>query len=257
MSAAECWCNGEGGRGIAFFETERVPGFPNGWDGAAEYCSCPAGQEREEMEMGEARGDAYSLAWAKLHFPEAKVPRHYSEFTLKTSPADPAIVERARSWVTEGTAGAFLYGPSGTGKTGLAVGMLKRAMVEWRERGRYVNVPELLASLRAGYGEEGVNQSRLIQELQEVPHLILDDIGVDKYSDWVESTMYALIGPRHSHQSSTIFTSNYSVRELATRIGERNTWRIIEMSSEDETDFLIRVDGTNHRDKRSLKVVNQ
>lgn len=252
--SGECWCNGTGGRGSYMMSREPVPGFPEGWVVAKEYCACPAGGERKHFERERMRL-AYRRSWAQVHFDaDAKVPLRYSEFTLRSSPVDSVIVGRVREFIEEGGDGCYFWGPPGTGKTGLAVGLLKALMVKYWESGRYVNAPELLATLRGGYGAEQGNRSSLLCELQEVPILIIDDIGVDKPSDWVESSMYSIIGPRHSEERTTIFTSNYSIGELATRIGERTAWRIVEMCrNEIGEDSIVRVDGVNLRDYRALK----
>ena len=48
-------------------------------------------------------------------------------------------------------------------------------------------------------------------------------------TDFVEEKLYYLINNRYINMLPTIFTSNFSITELAGRIGERSASRIVEM----------------------------
>ena len=59
--------------------------------------------------------------------------------------------------------------------------------------------------------------------------LILDDIGVERVSDFVLETLYRVINYRYVNMLPTIFTSNLNIQELADKIGDRSVSRIVEM----------------------------
>ena len=78
---------------------------------------------------------------------------------------------------------------------------------------------------------------------------VLDDIGAEKTSEWVEETLNLIVNTRYSERRLTIFTSNYEIKEdltdpdsLTVRVGFRMWSRLHEMC-----DFL-RLDGVDYRE---------
>ena len=46
--------------------------------------------------------------------------------------------------------------------------------------------------------------------------LVLDDLGKEKTSEWVEETLNLVVNTRYNHQRATIFTSNFEEKEDRT-----------------------------------------
>ena len=66
--------------------------------------------------------------------------------------------------------------------------------------------------------------------------LVLDDLGAEKTSDWVEETLNLIVNTRYNERRATIFTSNYEEKEdrtdpesLLMRVGFRMHSRLYEM----------------------------
>jgi DNA replication protein DnaC len=66
--------------------------------------------------------------------------------------------------------------------------------------------------------------------------LVLDDLGAEKTSEWVEETMNLIVNTRYNERRVTIFTSNYpdipddtDPNSLLFRIGHRMRSRLHEM----------------------------
>src|SRR5262249_12375665 len=66
--------------------------------------------------------------------------------------------------------------------------------------------------------------------------LVLDDLGAEKTSEWVEETMNLIVNTRYNQRRVTIFTSNYEdipddtePNALVFRIGHRMRSRLAEM----------------------------
>ena len=140
----------------------------------------------------------------------------------------------------------------GTGKSHLAVSTL-RAMVETNieQFGRpasggmplatepdyegyhccMVSVVDLLGLLRESYGADQLkNQARnLLHRVRVDAVVILDDIGAEKPSEWVEEQLYGIIDLRYRMQRSTFFTTNCTLKQLENQIGSRVVSRIFEM----------------------------
>ena len=141
----------------------------------------------------------------------------------------------------------LLWGPFGTGKTGLALATMRAAVEAHGIDALFVTVPELLDEIRNSYGSN--QRQRLpyatdddeppqltagqLQKLgRETTLLVLDDLGAERVSDsgWVEETLYTLINHRYSRMLRTIFTSNLDTTALARHLGQRTVWRIVEMA---------------------------
>jgi DNA replication protein DnaC len=118
--------------------------------------------------------------------------------------------------------GLYLYGPWGTGKTGLAIATLQ-TVVAARQPALYLPTFQLFqmlresiaASQRIRYGyaddedqEEESTGSKLLRLVRTIPWLVLDDLGVECGSAWVISHLYAILETRRLMELFTIFTSN-------------------------------------------------
>lgn len=121
--------------------------------------------------------------------------------------------------------GIYFVGVAGTGKTHLA-SAIGNALVE-REGVRFITVPELLLLIRKGYDKPGYDET--FDRLSKTKLLIMDDIGSEKPSEWVQETMFVLIDRRYTHFLPTIFTSNMELDDLKERLGNRIASRIAEM----------------------------
>lgn len=137
--------------------------------------------------------------------------------------------------------GLLFYGSYGIGKSHLATAIANR----WLGRLGllYISCPDLLMELREAMNGRG-DRSRLAVA-REVPLLILDDIGAEKPSDWVQETLFVLVNYRYEHKLPTIMTTNCSMEELEARLGGRITSRIAEMCR------LIKFQGKDFRMNRN------
>ena len=79
---------------------------------------------------------------------------------------------------------------------------------------------------------------------------MLDDLGAEKTSEWVEETMNLIVNTRYSERRLTMFTSNYEdnpdetePNSLIFRIGNRMRSRLHEMC-----DFVV-LDAADYRDR--------
>ena len=50
--------------------------------------------------------------------------------------------------------------------------------------------------------------------MKEMELLVLDDVGVEKYSDWMADQMYQIIDHRWKNRKPMIITSNLSLEDL-------------------------------------------
>ena len=136
--------------------------------------------------------------------------------------------------------GIFIHGSVGTGKTHILWAIDKKLSeikkqlltenkVDDNIRTLFFNTPQMLHDIRKEYGMkgEGYDTMDLAKDFGGI--LFLDDIGAEKLTDWVLETFYLIINARYENMRPTIFTSNLSIAELADKIGDRTTSRIVEM----------------------------
>ena len=124
--------------------------------------------------------------------------------------------------------GIMLVGPVGTGKTHLGVAVLKE-LIKLGIPGACVTVPELLNDIRQSYRDNDGNGSKLMELVKTVQVLMLDDLGTEKVSDWVQETLFVIINARYENLLTTIITTNCTPDDLEKRIGDRSVSRIMEM----------------------------
>lgn len=133
----------------------------------------------------------------------------------------------------EGGKGIYLYGDVGSGKTHICWAFKKHYdKPELLRYCQFWNVVNLMYEIKSDFDRMPYDKHRPENDLTDPNKkrvLILDDMGVEKATDFVAETLYRIINHRYIHMLPTVITSNLSLQELADRIGERSASRIVEM----------------------------
>ncbi len=116
---------------------------------------------------------------------------------------------------------ATFMGLNDTGKTHLAITICKA----WIEKGvaaKYVYVPLLLDELREGFKrpvEDGYDVR--FKSFCNVPLLLLDDLGTEHSTLWVQEKLETIVDYRFMNNLSLIVTTNKSFDEMSPRLASR------------------------------------
>ncbi|MFB3854251.1 MAG: ATP-binding protein [Vicinamibacterales bacterium] len=145
--------------------------------------------------------------------------------------------------------GLFFIGPPGIGKSHLAVAVLKRVVQRCGARGLFYDTRDLLRVIRSTYDPVvRTTEIEVLRPVMTADLLVLDDLGAEKTSEWVEETLNLIVNTRYNERRLTIFTSNFEEKEqtgegdsLLERVGFRIHSRLYEMCE------FLEYDGADYR----------
>ena len=145
------------------------------------------------------------------------------------------IISSIDTFINTGSS-ILLYGSNkGNGKTTLAC-LMANAYIRYRLKNEYNLTPivyfikssKFLEDYRQQFKESDGNFKHVLDLVENIPLLIIDDIGAEKPTDWVKERLLDLIDERYGNNRSTIFTSNCDINMIESNLGERISDRIRE-----------------------------
>jgi DNA replication protein DnaC len=147
--------------------------------------------------------------------PRGRSPNaQHQEAFAAAAAAGQAFGARPAGWLV-------LSGPSGCGKTHLAAAIAGQC-IENGQAALFMVVPDLLDHLRAAYHPEGeTGYDELFEMVRGAPVLVLDDLGVQNATPWVEEKLFQLINHRYSAQLPTVITTNLDLGAFDERLQTR------------------------------------
>jgi DNA replication protein DnaC len=193
----------------------------------------------------------------KQRLSDAGIPKRYQHCSIANFVAYNESLKRAAAHALRVadafpvvSHGLFLEGQPGVGKTHLAVAVLKQVIQTSGARGLFCDTRDLLRVIRSTYDRSiRTTEVEVLRPVMTADLLVLDDLGAEKTSEWVEETMNLIVNTRYNDRRLTIFTSNYpdipddtDPNSLLGRIGHRMRSRLHEMC-----DFLP-MDGADYRE---------
>lgn len=199
---------------------------------------CPFCYEKKEREKKSTRMEAVKKSVAEridIYLRKRGVPRRFLNARVTDFPA---------RWqkLRENKEGVLLTGSRGVGKTHLAVALMREIIldtppvnqgdaykIDIQKMPLFISVPELLLEIRDTFGGNEISEKGIIDKYGWADVLILDDLGVEKTSDWVLQTLYTIMDRRYREELRTVITSNLSIEEIQEKLDDRIASRIVGM----------------------------
>lgn len=213
-----------------------------------EECNCPGAEaERERRRQEEERRQREEEHRRRMErierlFFQSRLGKRFRERTFDTfevqehtKKAYEIALDYAKNFEVykEKGEGLFITGGYGVGKTHLAASIANYLISNEIATVIFGNVTTLLGRIRHTYSDSSqYEEEQIMKELYDVDLLIIDDLGKEKPTQWVEEKLYMVINQRYENYKPIVVTSNLELEEIEQRLencGGAIVSRIIEM----------------------------
>jgi DNA replication protein DnaC len=189
--------------------------------GRAFACSCTETKRRERRHH-QLREDSGLRALSRMtfesfEFREGDIPEEHSKNLFDVWDAVRGYAEKPwpQGWL-------LLYGKYGCGKTHLAAAAVNHRIAMLEKPAVFVVVPDFLDYLRSAFNPNSeVIFDDYFHRIKSVEFLVLDDLGAENSTPWVNETLFQLVNYRYNNELPTIFTSNAEAVDVEPRIRSR------------------------------------
>ncbi len=219
------------------------------WMQQPERCECPQAQSywqkydekhREEEEARERRAEQERIQCriAKL-MRESGIRGRFQQRTFERFVIDEknAKAFQAAAWYAEHFAdmlpatdarghvippakernGLFIVGSYGTGKTHLATA-IANSLIRSGTPVICMTMIDLLARIKRTFDNGDLTEDDVMRIYEEVPLLVIDDLGSEQPTEWGIAKIYTIINARYEALMPVVITTNYTGKELIRRM---------------------------------------
>lgn len=187
--------------------------FHHGRDTVRCTCPCQAEAERRREESDQRRQRMNRIQRRKAH---GLQDRYLYDYTFAHDNGQNPVMEKARAYVEHWSevfkknVGLLLFGDVGTGKSFLA-GCIANALLDQDVPVLMTNFPIILARL---CGMFGADRADFLTSLGEYDLLIIDDLGVERSTEYAMEQMFNVIDARYRSGKPLIVTTNLKLDEI-------------------------------------------
>lgn len=143
--------------------------------------------------------------------------------------------------------GIYLFGTKGTGKSRLTACMANELMNQYYTV-LYTNFSEISKYIRGTFNRTSETEYDFLERLTNIDFLFIDDFGTELVTKndqdlWLQEKVFEVVNKRYNNNKPIIFTSNYSLRELAEDRGvaDKTIDRINEICT------VMKLEGASYR----------
>lgn len=190
------------------------------------WCNCPTAQDIAKAREKQIKAEQYR----SVCFRGTEEMRGHT-FDADDGTGDPQLMQAARKYAEDfhqhlhDGMGLLFHGPVGTGKTFLA-GCIANAVLAQGYKVKMTNFSMVADEMWAV-----PDKAAYIADLVKYPLLILDDLGVERKSEYMQEMVYKIVNARYVAGAPVIVTTNLTPAELTKTadIGYRRTYdRLLE-----------------------------
>ena len=176
-------------------------------------CSCQIEEERQRKEQQAQRERMERIKRRRAHGLRDKSLHAY---TFDHDNGSNPVMEKSRAYVHNwkeayrNNTGLLLFGDVGTGKSFFA-GCIANALLDQDVPVLITSFPTILNQLTGVYPEERVD---FINSLNDYDLLIIDDLGVERSTEFAMEQMFEVIDKRYRSGKPMIITTNLTLEQL-------------------------------------------
>lgn len=204
------------------------------WSGCP---ACKAQADLKEAEARELQRQAAIKAEVEGMLVQTAIPQRFIGKTLDNYRAETDGQRKALD-VCRGFAEGFdrhlktgaslvMSGKPGTGKSHLAGAILQAILP--RHVGAYMTLMDLIRMLRDTWRRDSeITESQMLAKLQELPLLVIDEVGVQYGTDGERAILFDVLDRRYRGMRPTILMTNLGKEDFRTAVGDRVFDRLTE-----------------------------
>ena len=171
--------------------------------------------------------DRFDLKWySATRKPAAGMSeRGYAKLAYEASLAFVAAVLQG-----DNPRGLFVSGGVGLGKTFL-LSAICNSLIEGGVPTLYTVFSDLISDIKRSFNadERGMTETALMEAARGVRVLILDDLGAEQVTEFVQSRLFDIVNYRRNHDLPLVVSSNLSIDQIGSMYSMRISSRITEM----------------------------
>lgn len=178
-------------------------------------CICQCQQEAEEQRKA-AEERQRRMERIKRRKAQGLQDRYLYDYTFANDNGQNPLMDKARDYVEnwkeayKSNIGLLLFGDVGTGKSFFA-GCIANALLDQDVPVLMTNFPTILNRLTGMFSED---RSEFIASFDEYDLLIIDDLGVERSTEYAMEQMFFVIDSRYRSRRPMIITTNLKLSEL-------------------------------------------
>lgn len=180
-------------------------------------CICQCQREAEEQRKA-AEERQRRMERIKRRKAQGLQDRYLYDYTFANDNGQNPLMDKARAYVENwkeayrNNTGLLLFGDVGTGKSFFA-GCIANALLDQDVPVLMTNFPTILNRLTGMFSED---KADFIASFDEYDLLIIDDLGVERSTEYAMEQMFFVIDSRYRSRRPMIITTNLKLSELKT-----------------------------------------
>jgi DNA replication protein DnaC len=196
---------------------------------------CRDCSDRLEAEINAVKM-AKAIEWIPEHLATYGVPLKFRQTAFDLPPSLEKYTPPLNEYFT--FRGLCLNGSVGVGKTTAFVSIMREWVKNYVMAHRhlpdglwqFVSYPRFIMRVQDAYKRDGEKSAlELLEDLAKVRYLVIDDLGVEKPTDFVKQATYFVVNEREMNCLPTFISTNFSMEQLDAHLDSRISSRIAGM----------------------------